>query len=361
LPFIRQLPHSVYAILHRQSNRDMDDSNNGSLVFSRQNLLHVPSEVFGVAAKRPLRCLDLGYNYLQSNEVAALGDLDERSQLNSRSSRGLVSVGSMRHTPVALKDVNNATIRSAGLHPSTPLSVADSVLGAAVPNSRVSTGSVWYHEEQLLIPKLRHLETLYLSNNALKAIPDELGNLVSLKSLWLDANAITEIPLAVSKLEKLEMLSLSYNQVKTVSPTIGCLSSLLQLLLNSNCLGAAEGVQVLPPQVGLLTALQVLDLADNRLGNLPIELGRLHSTLKRLNLHNNPHRFPPSGIVSQGREATLEKCAHSHRCHRPVPSSAAPPTVTGRLAVLPQVPSSAVRGTARAFPHARARARLHAP
>jgi hypothetical protein len=147
----------------------MDDSNNGSLVFSRQNLLHVPSEVFGVAAKRPLRCLDLGYNYLQSNEVAALGDLDERSQLNSRSSRGLVSVGSMRHTPVALKDVNNATIRSAGLHPSTPLSVADSVLGAAVPNSRVSTGSVWYHEEQLLIPKLRHLETLYLSNNALKA------------------------------------------------------------------------------------------------------------------------------------------------------------------------------------------------
>ena len=49
------------------------------------------------------------------------------------------------------------------------------------PIWQVSTGSVWYHEEKNEAPKLKHLEVLYLSNNALAAIPEEIGNLQSLK------------------------------------------------------------------------------------------------------------------------------------------------------------------------------------
>mmetsp|Transcript_666 Transcript_666/g.1606 ORF Transcript_666/g.1606 Transcript_666/m.1606 type:complete len:367 (+) Transcript_666:236-1336(+) len=292
----------------------MDDQNNQSLVLSRQGLLTVPIEVFTTAAKRPLRCLDLGYNRLETDEVAALGDLEERV-LHSRmgSSRGLASQGSMRgQTPISPGGVHLATLRGAaasGGRPYSSMSAADSILGARVPNSRVSTGSVWYHEQSDEAAKLKHLEVLYLSNNALAAIPEELGNLLTLKSLWLDANAITLIPPAISKLEKLQVLSLSHNMIRSVEPTVGCLTVLNQLLLSSNRLGSVDtaATEILPPQLGLLVSLRVLDLADNRIANLPIELGRLHSTLQRLNLHNNPLRFPPAGIVMQGREATLVK------------------------------------------------------
>ncbi|KAJ1488063.1 hypothetical protein T484DRAFT_1939933, partial [Baffinella frigidus] len=196
----------------------MDDQNNQSLVLSRQGLLTVPIEVFTTAAKRPLRCLDLGYNRLETDEVAALGDLEERV-LHSRmgSSRGLASQGSMRgQTPISPGGVHLATLRGAaasGGRPYSSMSAADSILGARVPNSRVSTGSVWYHEQSDEAAKLKHLEVLYLSNNALAAIPEELGNLLTLKSLWLDANAITLIPPAISKLEKLQVLSLSHNML----------------------------------------------------------------------------------------------------------------------------------------------------
>ena len=52
--------------------------------------------------------------------------------------------------------------------------------------------------------------------------------------------------------------------IKSVDPTIGCLTVLTQLLLSSNRLGSSDGVDILPPQIGLLVSLRVLDLSDNR-------------------------------------------------------------------------------------------------
>lgn len=43
--------------------------------------------------------------------------------------------------------------------------------------------------------KLRSLEVLYLSNNRIDAMPDELFNLTTLRQLWLAANVITEVML----------------------------------------------------------------------------------------------------------------------------------------------------------------------
>ncbi len=36
------------------------------------------------------------------------------------------------------------------------------------------------------------------------------------------------------------------------------------------------------------------------------QMGRLHSTLQRLNLEKNPWRFPSIGLVEQGRPVVLE-------------------------------------------------------
>ena len=55
--------------------------------------------------------------------------------------------------------------------------------------SRISSaGSVWQLEGMIPKPKLKHIETLYLTHNLLQQLPDAVSNLRTLKQLWLNAN-----------------------------------------------------------------------------------------------------------------------------------------------------------------------------
>lgn len=47
-----------------------DSSNSGSLVYSRRKLTEVPLELFKIAAVKPVRAVDLGYNALKAPGVA---------------------------------------------------------------------------------------------------------------------------------------------------------------------------------------------------------------------------------------------------------------------------------------------------
>lgn len=76
------------------------------------------------------------------------------------------------------------------------------------------------------IGKLTNLKTLVLGRwdkkkrkslrNSLSALPDEMGFLQELRSLFLYGNQFTELPEAVSKLGKLRSLSLQGNQLTTL-------------------------------------------------------------------------------------------------------------------------------------------------
>eukprot|EP00802_Teleaulax_amphioxeia_P019365 Tamp_19595.p1 GENE.Tamp_19595~~Tamp_19595.p1 ORF type:complete len:359 (+),score=51.83 Tamp_19595:128-1078(+) len=177
--------------------------------------------------------------------------------------------------------------------------------------SRISSaGSVWAFEGITPKPLLKDIETLYLTHNLLDRLPDELSNLRTLKQLWINANNIAALPSSISVLTNLEILSCSNNAITSVRSEVGCCASLTQLLLRSNRLGLADSsassvAAALPEHLGLLTSLKVLDLAENRLTTLPIELGRLHQALLRLNLESNTWRFPSQPIVDSGRAKTL--------------------------------------------------------
>lgn len=81
-----------------------------------------------------------------------------------------------------------------------------------------------------------------------------------------------EIPPSIGQLEKLEVLDLSDNLlIETIPPALGNLTNLKKLDLSSNLL---EGP--IPPELGNLTNLEVLNLEWNLLkGNFPTELGNL--------------------------------------------------------------------------------------
>jgi len=106
-------------------------------------------------------------------------------------------------------------------------------------------------------------------------------------TLLLDGQNLTELPPQIGMLTELEVLSLSGNQLTRLPVEIGNMSNLVELALDENRL------TWLTPAIGRLASLQILLLSSNKLRSLPAALGDLAS-LQKLNLDQNQlRRLPP--------------------------------------------------------------------
>jgi len=106
------------------------------------------------------------------------------------------------------------------------------------------------------------LEILDLSNNHLKALPDEFERLKHLKIVFFTNNDFEEIPEVLSQCLDLKMVSFKSNQVANVGEHALPLS-IRWLILTDN------KIEKLPASLGSLSQLQKLMLAGNRLQSLP--------------------------------------------------------------------------------------------
>ena len=113
-------------------------------------------------------------------------------------------------------------------------------------------------------------------------IPPELGQLAKLAHLDLDLqdNQLTALPPEIGQLQNLRILELDHNQLTALPPVLGQLQNLGWLYLHRNQL------TTLPPELGQLQNLTTLVLSSNQLTALPPELGQLQS-LELLNLYDN--------------------------------------------------------------------------
>ena len=128
-------------------------------------------------------------------------------------------------------------------------------------------------------------------------LPAELSALAgTLRVLWLDDNALTELPASVLELTHLEKLRLSRNKVGSIPPQVRMLQALTELALDNN-----ELVE-LPVTVGDLPELRYLNVRQNKLVALP-DLGDL-SKLTILAASSNALVAPPPGLE---RLANLEE------------------------------------------------------
>ena len=110
---------------------------------------------------------------------------------------------------------------------------------------------------------------LDLSENQLKTLPPEIGELKNIISLKLSRNQLTTLPAEIEKLKILTTLGLSRNQLKTLPPEIGELKNLTSLDLSRNQL------ETLPAEIKELKNLTSLILSDNQLTSLPAEMVEL--------------------------------------------------------------------------------------
>ena len=152
--------------------------------------------------------------------------------------------------------------------------------------NREATVDLAYTGMSELDPR-RHLHSdvvnLDIYNNALKRLPDQVGELLSLECLDASANDLDALPSSLMNLAQLVSLNVAENNLTRLPDDIHRLASLRLLNISDN------DVDALPARIGGLGALEELDISGNKLTTLPEQIGRLHR-LRALTASNNKLR-----------------------------------------------------------------------
>ncbi|WP_223517208.1 protein kinase [Pseudomonas sp. GL-B-19] len=113
------------------------------------------------------------------------------------------------------------------------------------------------------------LEVLNLTGNALRSLPDDLHRLTRLRVLFCSDNLFTELPACLGQCAALTMIGFKANAIETV-PAAALPPLLRWLILTDN------RITELPTELGDRPYLQKLMLAGNRLQRLPRSLSQCH-------------------------------------------------------------------------------------
>lgn len=147
------------------------------------------------------------------------------------------------------------------------------------------------------ILKLKNIQTVDLSKNCIKSIPDCI-NEVRLVELKLSGNKIAEFPetICMGELVKsLKVLDLARNELTYLPHQFPSFKALVQLRLDCNQL------QVLPRTFGKMASLKYFSASNNKLVVLPPSFPKL--SLDSLDLFSNP--FSASGLVRSCKTLSL--------------------------------------------------------
>ncbi len=100
---------------------------------------------------------------------------------------------------------------------------------------------------------------LVLSNNLLKSLPSEIGQLTEIEELYLDYNMLTgALPAEIRQMTKLKKLSASNNNLTGIPAEIGQLQELEEVDFSNN------NLDTFPNEIGNLKNLKVLNIKGNK-------------------------------------------------------------------------------------------------
>ncbi|MEN2496988.1 MAG: hypothetical protein MHMPM18_001440 [Marteilia pararefringens] len=141
--------------------------------------------------------------------------------------------------------------------------------------------------------KLVNLKELYMHNNRVTQLSDQMCMLKKLKILDLSDNHIRKISSLIDCFFRLEILILSGNELTKLDPNITNMPMLRRLYINANELTFEN----LPKNFDDLTNLELLDLSANQLHILPTSLTRCLS-LKTLKVqYMSMTEFPSFSMI----------------------------------------------------------------
>ena len=177
---------------------------------------------------------------------------------------------------------------------------------------KISCGLTEFPSEILALAD--SLEILDLSNNHLRALPDEFERLKHLKIVFLTNNDFEEIPSVLSQCLGLKMVSFKSNQIATVGEH-SLPPSIRWLILTNN------KIEKLPTSFGSMSHLQKLMLAGNRLQSLPEEMAECKN-LELIRLSANQLQVLPPWLFTLPRLSWLAYAGNplcsADATHKPV-------------------------------------------
>lgn len=128
---------------------------------------------------------------------------------------------------------------------------------------------------------LRNLRNLYLQNNGLNFLPDEIVNLENLQVISVSDNNLTSLPKEIGKLKNLKDICLYKNKFEYLPKEIGDWENLERLDVACNFLKS------IPKEIGKLTKLINIYIENNKLTSLPIKEMCNMNNLRKIYVYDN--------------------------------------------------------------------------
>lgn len=138
------------------------------------------------------------------------------------------------------------------------------------------------------LPWIKGLRVVYLSDNRITTLPDNLARMEMLNKLYLGRNQFGHVPSILFGLSWLNSLDLSNNQIIEVDPRIGEMN-LMYLNLGDNQLTS------LPKEIADLRNLKALDVGFNQLTGLPSSIVEMRF-LEKLDMEHNQMTHIPTEL-----------------------------------------------------------------
>ncbi len=133
---------------------------------------------------------------------------------------------------------------------------------------------IWGHKTEIIIPEsfasLHKLVVLTLWCDSL-ILPEDFGQLKSLKTLWISTEEPSKIPLTLWQLESLVELNFKVENFTTIPSEIKNLKQIEILKLNGNSM-----LNTIPSEIEYLENLRILEFHDTDIKELPIEILKLN-------------------------------------------------------------------------------------
>ena len=137
-------------------------------------------------------------------------------------------------------DASNNDITQLTLHPG-PLGRPFAMTILKLTNAKLSS------LDELALAHLTSLTALHVDHNAIRTLPDSIGELAELKELTCSNNQLYTLPESIAKLQKLETLAAHNNSLEELPGAIWECAALQVLNLTSNLLGNIHPPALIDP------------------------------------------------------------------------------------------------------------------
>lgn len=144
-----------------------------------------------------------------------------------------------------------------------------------------------------LLKDFTQLTALFISDQDLKEIPQEIYQLKNLETLIISKNKLTEIPQEIYQLQKLTRVDFSQNQISKVCDDFSELP-ITELNIHEN------NLVKFPECFIKLTNLVYLDISLNQIDEIPDDIKKLKKLERFRFAHNNYQNLPASLSLLNG-------------------------------------------------------------